>query len=200
MPDSATTPPNLTFDRLLDTLAEKIAIKLCEDPSRLYPRLLTVEQAAVYVGLTKDALQLLISADTQANVEFSGGASTTQQRLRVFERQQGFPQEPVSASAVPKRSRPDWAISSAFTSRQRFRIPCAIRAAPRMIAVTTCSTPAPGAPFPHSTQNSAFQTSTRALEPRPHSSPRTLEIRSPGKPRHSCVAATRRQSRCSAWL
>ena len=51
MPDSATTPPNLTFDRLLDTLAEKIAIKLCENPSRLYPRLLTVEQAAVYVTL-----------------------------------------------------------------------------------------------------------------------------------------------------
>ena len=63
MQDSANTPPDLTFDRLLETLAEKIAVKLCEEPSRLYPRLLTVGQAAAYLGLTTIALQILISTN-----------------------------------------------------------------------------------------------------------------------------------------
>ena len=61
MTDSANTPPNITFDRLLELLAEKIAAKLCEEPSRLYTRLLTIEQAAAYLGRTKDAVQHMVA-------------------------------------------------------------------------------------------------------------------------------------------
>ncbi len=52
----------LSFDRLLDLLAQRLAIKLCREPSRLYPRLLTVEQAAVYLGRTREAVQGLASS------------------------------------------------------------------------------------------------------------------------------------------
>ncbi len=52
-------PNDFTFDRMLETLAEKLAGKLLQEPSRLYPRLLTTEQAAVYLGWTVEALQRL---------------------------------------------------------------------------------------------------------------------------------------------
>jgi hypothetical protein len=51
MTESASNPQNLTFERLMEVLAEKIAARVCEDPRRLYPRLLTIAQAAAYLGL-----------------------------------------------------------------------------------------------------------------------------------------------------
>jgi excisionase family DNA binding protein len=53
---------DLTFDRLLELLAEKLAIKLSQEPSRLCPRLLTVEQSAGYLGRTPEAIQHLTSS------------------------------------------------------------------------------------------------------------------------------------------
>lgn len=53
---------DLTFDALLETLAEKLADKLSQEPSRLYPRLLTIDQAAVYLGQTREAIQDLTTA------------------------------------------------------------------------------------------------------------------------------------------
>jgi excisionase family DNA binding protein len=52
---------SLTFDKLLETLAEKLAAKLSEDPSRMAPRLMTIDQAAVYLGRTREAIQHLVS-------------------------------------------------------------------------------------------------------------------------------------------
>jgi excisionase family DNA binding protein len=52
----------LSFDRLLELLAEKLATKLAQEPGRLLPRLMTVDQAAVYLGRTGEAVQHLVSA------------------------------------------------------------------------------------------------------------------------------------------
>ncbi len=49
----------LSFDRLLKMLAEKLATKIAHEPSRLYPRLLTIDQAAVYLGWPRAAVQIL---------------------------------------------------------------------------------------------------------------------------------------------
>jgi excisionase family DNA binding protein len=65
----------LNFDRLLEILAEKLATKLSQEPSRLYPRLLTIDQAAVYLGRTREALQHLAS---------SGKVPTVRADRRVF--------------------------------------------------------------------------------------------------------------------
>ena len=54
-------PTDFTFDRLLEILAEKLANKLPRDYNPLSPRLLTVDQAAVYLGRTKEAVQHLVS-------------------------------------------------------------------------------------------------------------------------------------------
>ena len=53
---------SLSFDALLEILAEKLANRLAQEPSRLLPRLLTIEQAAVYLGRTREATQHLASA------------------------------------------------------------------------------------------------------------------------------------------
>jgi excisionase family DNA binding protein len=66
---------DFTFDRLLETLAEKLAAKLSEGPSRMYPRLMTVEQGAIYLGRTKEAIQHLVS---------SGKIPTVRADRRVF--------------------------------------------------------------------------------------------------------------------
>ena len=65
----------LSFDRLLEMLADKLATKLSQEPSRLYPRLLTIDQAAVYLGRTREALQHLAS---------SGKVPTVRADRRVF--------------------------------------------------------------------------------------------------------------------
>ena len=41
----------LSFDRLLETLVEKLAAELLRQPNRLYPRLLTIDRAVLYLGL-----------------------------------------------------------------------------------------------------------------------------------------------------
>jgi len=51
----------LSFDRLLELLAEKLANKLARDPS-LLPRLLTIDQAALYLGRTHEAMRQLASS------------------------------------------------------------------------------------------------------------------------------------------
>jgi excisionase family DNA binding protein len=51
-----------TFDRLLEVLAEKLASKLLQEPSRLYPRLLTADQGAVYLGRSRAELRKLVEA------------------------------------------------------------------------------------------------------------------------------------------
>ena len=68
-------PNDLSFDRLLEVLAEKLASKLSQDPSRLYPRLLTIDQAAVYLGRTREAVQHLVG---------SGKVPTVRADRRVF--------------------------------------------------------------------------------------------------------------------
>ena len=52
------------LDGLLDALAERVATKIAErqESSPVHPRLLTVEQAAVYLGRTKEAVQHLIAS------------------------------------------------------------------------------------------------------------------------------------------
>lgn len=52
----------LSFDRLMEVLAEKLATRLSEEPSRLYPRLLTIDQVAIYLGLTREATQDLAAS------------------------------------------------------------------------------------------------------------------------------------------
>lgn len=55
---------DLTFDQLLELLAEHLAKRLCREPGRLLPRLLTIEQAAGYLGLTIDATRGLTAGGT----------------------------------------------------------------------------------------------------------------------------------------
>ena len=55
--------PNMdfTFDGLLEMPAEKLATRLSQSSSGLCPRLLMIEQAAIYLGLTFEATQHLAS-------------------------------------------------------------------------------------------------------------------------------------------
>ena len=66
---------NLSFDRLLELVAEKVANRLSQEPGRLYPRLLTIDQAALYVGRTREATQHLAA---------SGKIPTVRTDRRVF--------------------------------------------------------------------------------------------------------------------
>jgi len=66
---------DLTFDRLMEVLAEKLATRLLQEPSRLYPRLLTLDQAAVYLGRTREDVQQL---------SISGKVPTVRADRRVF--------------------------------------------------------------------------------------------------------------------
>ena len=54
------------FDALIDALAERVAVKVAERTQSglapVKPRLLTVDQAAVYIGRTKEAVQHMISS------------------------------------------------------------------------------------------------------------------------------------------
>ena len=49
----------LSFDTLMEILAEKLANRLMEEPGRLHPRLLTVDQAALYLGPAWEDVQRL---------------------------------------------------------------------------------------------------------------------------------------------
>ncbi len=65
----------LNFARLLELLAEKLATKLSQEPSRLYPRLMTVDQAAVYLGRAWEDV---------ARLAYSGSMPTVLVHDRVF--------------------------------------------------------------------------------------------------------------------
>jgi excisionase family DNA binding protein len=71
--------PGLNFDALLDALADKVAQRLREDSlgivGAVRPRLLTVDQAAVYIGRSRDAVQHMVS---------SGKVPTIRADRRVF--------------------------------------------------------------------------------------------------------------------
>jgi len=64
-----------TFDGLLELLAEKLASRLAQDGNGLSPRLRTLDQAAVYVGRSREATQHLIA---------SGKLPTVRTDRRVF--------------------------------------------------------------------------------------------------------------------
>jgi excisionase family DNA binding protein len=64
-----------TFDRLLELLAEKLASRITLDGTGLSPRLLTIDQAAVYVGRSREATQHLVA---------SGKLPTVRSDRRVF--------------------------------------------------------------------------------------------------------------------
>ena len=64
-----------TFDRLLELLAEKLASRLIEDGAKLCPRLLTVDQAAVFLGRSREAIQHMVA---------SGKLPTVRSDRRVF--------------------------------------------------------------------------------------------------------------------
>ncbi len=58
---------NIEIDALLDDLANRVAAKLRDQLAdhrgiKIMPRLLTVEEAAIYLGRTKEAVQHLIAA------------------------------------------------------------------------------------------------------------------------------------------
>jgi excisionase family DNA binding protein len=67
------------LDQVLDTLADKITQRLREDSlgesATVRPRLLSVEQAAVYIGRSKEAVQHMVS---------SGKIPTVRPDRRVF--------------------------------------------------------------------------------------------------------------------
>ncbi len=63
---------DLTFDRVLEALAEKLATKLSQEPSRQYPRLLTADQATVYLGRAWEDVQRLAHSGKMATVLVDG--------------------------------------------------------------------------------------------------------------------------------
>jgi excisionase family DNA binding protein len=64
----AAAAEGLNLDALIERMAEKVAVRLqngnqgAPANSEVRPRLLTVEQAAVYIGRTKDAIQHMIAS------------------------------------------------------------------------------------------------------------------------------------------
>lgn len=64
----AVAAEGLNLDALIERMAEKVAARLQNGDggvsvnSEVRPRLLTVEQAAVYIGRTKDAIQHMIAS------------------------------------------------------------------------------------------------------------------------------------------
>jgi len=65
----------LTFDRLLELLAEKLASRLTQDGGGLGPRLMTVDQAAIFLGRSREAIQHLVT---------SGKLPTVRSDRRIF--------------------------------------------------------------------------------------------------------------------
>ena len=72
--------PGLNLDEVLDALADKVAQRLRDggafgENTSIRPRLLTVEQAALYLGRSKEAVQHMVS---------SGKVPTVRSDRRVF--------------------------------------------------------------------------------------------------------------------
>ena len=63
---------DFNFGPLIDALAERVAMKVAERAQQgaapVKPRLLTVDQAAVYIGRTKEAVQHMISGSKLPSV------------------------------------------------------------------------------------------------------------------------------------
>lgn len=66
---------DFSFDRVLDMLADKVAKRLTQETIHGQPRLLTIDQAASYIGRTTEAVQHLAS---------SGKIPTVRADRRVF--------------------------------------------------------------------------------------------------------------------
>ena len=108
------------FDVMIDALADRLAGKLRTEGSQgaggpaIRPRLLTVEQAATYLGRTKTSVQHLISdgafpwSDTTAGYSWMCGISTagsTQRRCSIL---RAMPRKPQLGRIYrPKKKRPD---------------------------------------------------------------------------------------------
>ena len=63
--------PGINLDQVLNVLADKVAERLREGGAStppIRPRLLTVEQAAVYIGRSKEAVQHMISGGKMPTV------------------------------------------------------------------------------------------------------------------------------------
>jgi excisionase family DNA binding protein len=76
----ASVAPGLDLEALIERMAEKVATRLQNGyqgmaQGEVRPRLLTVEQSAVYIGRTKEAVQHIIA---------SGKLSTVRSDRRVF--------------------------------------------------------------------------------------------------------------------
>jgi len=72
--------PGVDMNAIIDAVAARLLGRMREDgavfaPSGIRPRLMTVEQAAAYIGRTKEAVQLVIS---------SGKLPTVRTDRRVF--------------------------------------------------------------------------------------------------------------------
>jgi excisionase family DNA binding protein len=71
--------PGINLDQVLDALAEKVADRLRDGAAPvgtgIRPRLLTVDQAAVYIGRSKEAVQHMVA---------SGKMPTVRSDRRVF--------------------------------------------------------------------------------------------------------------------
>ena len=52
---------DFSLDMLMDTLAQKVADKISQESGSLSPRLMTVEQAALYLGRTKEAVNHMVA-------------------------------------------------------------------------------------------------------------------------------------------
>src|ERR1700692_1180732 len=65
----------LTFDHLLELRAEKLASRLAQDGTGLCPRLLSLDQAAVFLGRSREAIQ---------HMGASGKLPTVRSDRRVF--------------------------------------------------------------------------------------------------------------------
>jgi hypothetical protein len=66
LPRSRLQERDLTLEALIDALAERVATKLCvalaqERATSIEARLLTVDQAATYMGRTEEAMQHMIA-------------------------------------------------------------------------------------------------------------------------------------------
>ena len=63
---------NLSFEVVMEVLAEKLATQLSREPSRLYPRLMTIDQAAVYLGSTREVMRRLVGPGNVPTVQIDG--------------------------------------------------------------------------------------------------------------------------------
>jgi excisionase family DNA binding protein len=64
---------DLILDRLLDLLAEKLTNRLSQESTQVCPRLLTIEQAAVYLGLTPEATRSLTTPGKLSTIRLEHG-------------------------------------------------------------------------------------------------------------------------------